>query len=446
MLALFALLGCAPPSAPGVDGDTSSEDGPEASTPDRVWTSTRLGQASFGLQARMARSAEGTLAVAAYANNAEADGTCDDEDGTTLQRQTIHVALRAPGGSWEVEQAAAPAVPLSPYGLDLSFDPAGRPAIAYAGGEPEDNWCGGHDAVLAVRDDATWTEQTAAMESDDAWSGDEASDAGFVVGLWPALAFDTQGHAALLYRDAHYGSIQHDDRIRSDAELAWSDGSAWSHQVVDLGDGAQDYGDLAFDDDGRPVAAYAITVEATQDSRYGVWAARLEDGDWSHVQLYAGGIHTEVALALSPATGLPSVAFYAQREEAAVVVTLADDGAFADPDAWTTERVATPGYDEGRNVALAFDETGEPALAYHRCRRATSAGTDCDLNDEAAVFASRHEGSWVYETVATGSLGSCGDQTALAFDTDGRPHVFYRCLVEQDGDYALWPFVATPEG
>ncbi|MEO0605677.1 MAG: hypothetical protein AAF211_29865, partial [Myxococcota bacterium] len=246
--------------ASGDDGGDSalvSETGTATMPPHASWSVAPLDDADGGLQLRLVADPSGGAWASWFANAPTADGICDEIDVAPPPRERfdLRVARIATDGSATVEDVASPVAAVQPTGLGLRVDAAGQPAIAYTGGEPEGQYCGAHDAVLARNDGTSWTHTTVASDSGQSASGEPASDAGFVVGQWPALAFDADGQPAVLHRDVHFGSLQRDDQFRADAELSRALPAGWSHDVVDLGQGAGTHGQLAFDPEGRPVAA-----------------------------------------------------------------------------------------------------------------------------------------------------------------------------------------------
>jgi hypothetical protein len=81
-------------------------------------------------------------------------------------------------------------------------------------------------------------------------------DFGDVVGLWPSLARDpVSGTIGAVYRDIHNGYTKEADDS-SDLEYAYSTGSGWGHEWVDLGWGSGDFNSLAFGPNGQPAVAY----------------------------------------------------------------------------------------------------------------------------------------------------------------------------------------------
>ena len=364
----------------GCSGGTPT-DNPETSTGDssdsgegseEAWSIEPLDEIDGGLQLRLVADPEGGAWAAWFANAPTLDGTCDEIDNAPPPRERFDLRLTrvTEMEAGPVQAVASPVAPVQPTGLDLALDASGHPAVAFAGGEPEGQYCGGHDAVVARTDGTEWTTTTAAADSDDAASGEPASDAGFVVGQWPALAFDADGEAAVLYRDVHFGSLQRDDQFRADAELAQQGSGGWNHRGVDQGDGAGLHGRLAFDAQGRPVVAYVIPVEQAQ-SRLGVWVARLDGETWERVRLFDGEVRDQISLVVADHV---AVAFTDVAASSARLRMLSPGAAWADPDAWTNERVGRGPYDEGRHVSVAFESIGKPRArlpclqAPDRCR------------------------------------------------------------------------------
>ncbi len=441
-------LGCPADDDDDVVADDDDDD--DDSGPDGSWNISMVEDLNAGYLTRTAFGSDGSVAVATFNNSPYDDGLCDEIeiDPPQRYRQPIYLVTRAAVGQpWDIDTVDEPIIGLTPTGLSLAFDPQGRPAVAYTGGEPELQYCGGNDAVLAVREGGEWSFDTAGAAGGESATGDPAADSGFTVGFWPALAYDGDGNPAMVYQDAHYYPLQHDDIYRADAEFAWSNGGgSWDHEAVDYGEGAGDYNSLAFDHEGRPVAVYAIAVEAQDETRHGVWAARRSvEGEWVVVKLHTGGIHNDTAVVVDPDSGELVVAFYSVTDRAVRVRRLGDAEQFDDAGAWSTELVARAQYDEGRYTAMAFMPSGELALAYHRCRLLTAPEGSCDSNDEAVIFATSDGGSWDYQVVVESEVGSCGEFISMDIAPTGTVAIAYRCTVQDGNDFLQRLFVATTE-
>lgn len=450
IVVLLSIFGLATGCSTDRDDDTADDDASDDDSEGLAeWSIELVEQGDVGLQARLAIGADDTVAVAYRANQPYEDGICTEVpvNPPPRLRQELFLAWRSPGDtSWTIELVDEPVVAFTPTGSSLAFDHQDQPAIAYQGGDPQGQFCGANDALLAVREVGGWAYYTASTISADHVTGQALSDTGFVVGNWPGLAFDPGGWPAILHRDTHFGSLQSEDLLAADAEFAWFDGAAWIYDTADVGDGGGKYGSLVFDPQGRPVAFHAITIEAQQDSRHGLWAARREAYEqWTPVRLHTGAIHQEISAAIDPVTGALVVAFYSAADKAVVVRRLTDHEQFENSGAWDQELVGTPQYDEGQHVSLAFTPTGQTALAYHRCRSLSAGSGGCDPNDEAVIFALRETDGWSIEVVREAEIGSCGEYTSLGIDSDGIARIAFRCTIEIDDGFEFRLYVASRE-
>lgn len=443
-----AILGCSGSESPA---DTSTSVGSDTAAPpdaDSPWQIAVLDGGDVGLQAELALAPGGDLVAAYWSNSAWEDGICEgaEAEQTPQLRHDLYLA-RSAGAAWSITRVDSPAVAFEPTGLDLDFSPDGAATIAYTGGTPEQGYCGGHDATLATEHADGWTFSTAASDSGQSATGSPASDAGFVVGLWPALAFDSAGLPAVLHKDAHFGAIQHDDAYRADAELAREVASGWEHVALDIGEGAGDDGALLFDLEDRPVAFFGVDIEAQELTRRGVWATRVEaDGSLSSVQLHSGPTGGRISALLDDSSGMLVAAFYDEDDRSVRIRRLSAGADFADPSSWADTRLASGTYDEGRDPSLALTANGNLALAYHRCARLSDTDSGCDINDEAAIFAVEVDGEWLTEVIQEGLGASCGSHTSLVIDHAGVPHVIYRCTEEDAGEFSTHLTISTREG
>ncbi len=433
---LTLLLGCSPD---GVDETFApvTDPGLDGEAPQAPWTLEQMSEAPGGLHTRLAIAADGTRWAAWWTGVNEVDGVCEEVQPAPppRMRQDLIVA-RDDGTGWQLESLDRPAIPLTPPGLGLALTAEGQPVVAWTGGEPEGTWCGGHDAMIATLDGG-WQVEVAAATSGEAAAGQPASDAGYVVGLWPTVAAGPDG-LAVAYRDIHFGALQRDDQHRADAELALRSESGWAHIPIDVGEGAGERGALIFDAAGRPVLFHAVPVAAQAGSRKGLWATR---GDaWERVQLHEGEVPNVVSAVAHPNGGL-SVAFYAPDDARAWWLHLEDPADFANPEAWQRTPVGDPAWDEGQYIAIAL--SGDTLVgAWRRCRLASRSGP-CDPNVEEVRFASWDGEAWQGERVAASQGGACGEHIALAIEPDGRPVVAWRCDVQDDSGWSQRPFVAT---
>ncbi len=125
-------------------GDTDTDTVPDE------WTIEQVEDLSVGLQARMAVGPQDELAIAYWANESYEDGLCDEVpvDPPVRLRQELRFAQKTSSSqAWSTELVIAPVVAFGPTGLSLAYDPDGRPAVAFTGGDPQDKLCGSNAAV-----------------------------------------------------------------------------------------------------------------------------------------------------------------------------------------------------------------------------------------------------------------------------------------------------------
>ncbi len=163
-LAVLGLIGCAgDPTAPGDrGGDDTGATADSTAPPAAEWTVWPLDEADGGLQLRLVADGGGAWA-AWFANTPTADGICDEIEVAPPPRERfpIRAARVDVDGVAPALEVASPVAAIQPTGLDLQLDADGQPAVAYTGGEPEGQYCGAHDAVLARFDGAAWAAETA---------------------------------------------------------------------------------------------------------------------------------------------------------------------------------------------------------------------------------------------------------------------------------------------
>ena len=423
--------------------DSGGDDSDSTPTPSGEWTITQISDEPIGLQNVIEVAPDGSLALLTWDNAGTTKGVCK-EGKTPQKRYTLHYGLES-GGSWAFEDVDDPAVAYDPTGAGLAWDASGNALVAYNGGEPTGILCGADDMILATRSGAGWTSTTISATGGESATGEPASDAGYVVGLYPAIAVDpASGTIATVFKDTHFGSLQHDDQYRADLEYAASTGGGgWSKEAADIGEGAGDRSQLVFDDQGREIAVYSIPVQEEKENRFGLWASRREkDGTWNPIRLHTGSVGSKISVAQAP-SGELVVAFYSASDQAVKIRTLTDPDNFTSSASWSTEHVASNRYDEGEYVSLAYTPEGHRALAYRRCKLLTDEGDGCNINDEAVVFALEGDDGFEMEIVKAGDEGACGEWTSMAIDASGKATILFRCTVEDAGSYALRLFTAT---
>ena len=452
LISMLLLFGCNTEEAGPKDTNVELPGSTDPDTePVIEWTVEPIEAKNAGDQADLAVGPDGTIAVAYFTHVPYYDGQCDELSVENLPlrvRHDLRFAEKSASGDWSIETLDSPLYPEmeGPSGLSLAFNGDGEPAVAYTGGPPEptSSYCSANDAMLAVRSGGAWTEETVSAESNDSFTDRPESQAGYAVGWWSALAYDTDGNPAVIHQDVHFLTLQGDDKRRADAEFAWRQGGAWTYEAVDPGEGAGDANDIIFDAKGRPIVFYAIPVENNETSRHGVWAARrAEDGTWETVQIHTGSTGYRISAAMDPAFNEPVAAFYSGPDYGIKIRRFIGDEDFTDTDMWTSEIVRDARYDEGQQVSLAFAPDGTPALAYFRCKRYDAVDDACIPNDEALVFALQKRGEWKMEVVEDGDILECGMYPSLAFDEAGDAHIAFQCVTKSFGVSSFGLFLAT---
>jgi len=403
---LVLLLACGDTTPETSDTVVSDSESMESEAELPSWQVRQLSERALGPGLRAVRSESSTF-VAAYDAVPTTNGTCDSVEIGNPPRLEQGLWLLDLAGS--ETQVSAPVVPGTATGAGLAVH-GGQAHLAWAGGEPEARYCGGHDLITASG--PGFSETAVVSESNEAFANLPASDAGFVVGWEPALGVNGAGERYIAYRDVHFGSLQTDDLFRADLEIAYESGG-WQVEPIDPGRGAGEHIELAFDGS-DPVVAYTIPVDTQSNSPRGVWLAQ-KDTTWSLEHVLAGPFD---GVALAVEDGRIAVASYdtLQRNLALRIW----DGS------WSEIAVGSALFDEGRDPSLHFED-GELIVAYHRCRRLAQDGA-CDPNEEGLVLA-RESSGYAPELVAQGEVGQCGLQPQLLSSEE----IVFRCDVLTDG-------------
>ena len=202
-------------------------------------------------------------------------------------------------------------------GIALAFDPvSGEPVMSYLGGDrsftpPASIFWFQSDAVINRRTGGTtWTETVIATEGGQVTCGNPVSDRGFLVGLWPAIAFDSTNKMYFAYRDAHDGQFGMQDWAGSDVEL-WEGGTPPTTGVcVAQGGNNKD----AYGGHNQMVIGAADQPAIIHDQMFGtadtnginvVFQKRNPNGTWTNAGalLTVSNTQTGAALAYNPTEG-----------------------------------------------------------------------------------------------------------------------------------------------
>lgn len=424
----------------------------------------------FGLHARLALSPGGALGVAYWSADGSEGEPCEGimvDDPPLEVRWQLNYAQWSEESGWETEEVARPLLLGNPPGLDLDFSRNGQPQISSIAGDaiPELRYCGGGNLSLFTPSDdpmaEEWDVEYVAEQSDQAMSGEAASDFGFVVGYWPSLARGDSGARMIVYQDVHGGSLQRDDLARADLEVAIQNtpGGGWSHEVIDLGEGAGIFNQALITPNGDQLALYYISFDAQQAERMrqGIWIARRTSaGEWDRGLVFGGPTRGQPSI-ISWGDGV-AVAYYDPSARRPVIATLKNLDNVNNPSAWSRVALGDLKYNEGHAPQLAQLNDGRLALAWYRCGPAEV--EECRPADDAVIFAyteqpvsaqpSSSDGeaddteeemsdegepesvqldqaTWKLEVVESGEEALCGMSPQLLVDKSRRAWVTWQC-------------------
>jgi hypothetical protein len=324
------------------------------------------------------------------------------------------------GGSFSAQTVAS-----QPYesttGVGLAFDSKGNPSIAFTGVgmPPASERCGSNDVFLTTASDGTFgtPSQKSQGSMSDGLVGGQAGQCiqnvcneGDVTGWWPALAFDSSDNAMLAYRDVHFG-FANDDFAKSDVEfLEGSNGD--QVLTIDVARGSGTYTRVALTPAGLPaVLSYNQTgmepgVYLDLDTVGGALSAQEADGGWTAARIAPAAVDGQLGFAISR-QGLFALAYHDATTSTLYYMTSMDGST------WSSPMTVDQNGNTGQYPSLAFDENGDPAIAYYRC--SPKVGTTCDPADDG-LYLARYDGtSWNVQEVHADPMTSDGLYPALAF-------------------------------
>lgn len=437
----LCLSGCSDdPDSPQADAQDDAGQKSDTSQPGPTWVDYSIGSGEVGILPRLALSGAGTVGVAYFASKPAEGALCasvGSGDPPVELFWTLYYSHAdtdaADASAWKREQVDDILSIAVPNGLAFAFGPDGTASISAMSGEALEmpSYCGANDVGLFRRNGADdWALETAVATSDEAATGDPASDYGEVVGYWPALAFDSTGSPFIAYKDVHAGGLQGDDRKRADLELAHKNGG-WSAQPVDIGQGAGDYNAIAIDSQDRPIIAYYNPVEAANsaESKLGIWVTRPNaDDEFEQVRLFNNATSRGPSVVVHPDDDLARVLIYNSTEGYPQLFAQRSEPDFGSlSNGWEKRDIGDARYDEGYGASLAVSPSGHLGAAYYRCAKVVSGLGSCSPQEDALIFAYEDAGEWTREVVDAGGDGFCGRNPSLAFDADGDAHIAYEC-------------------
>ncbi len=399
-------------SSAGPDAEAGKRDGPvagvDSATGPLVWQFFDVPECGLAAGYQTVAAASGTkVAFATLAQTSRQDTCTIENRAATAPVYDICVVLPSASGFAGTIATSQPYAAM--MGVGLAFDQAGEPWLAYTGGPSAAMRCGASDLLLAsVSGGTLGTPRTIAADS--ASSGmppDQAANCaaqnvcnvGDATGYWPAAALDpASGKLAIAFRDLH-GGFADVDFNSSDVEFARGD--AYSIFTADVARGGGSYIRLGFSPAGKAAIVHYNQHLPT------IWLDHETDLGWESKKLFVGTIYEQIGFAVS-SQGLHALAYFDGARQL-LAYSESSDGS-----TWTAaEEVDSDGV-TGYYPSLAFDDGGNPAIAYYRCND-YGVSTGCDMNKDGLYLARRSAGIWNIKKISGESGISDGQYTALAF-------------------------------
>lgn len=329
---------------------------------------------------------------------------------------------------WKNGQASAPEVVATVQrvsGVSVAYDSAGKAAVSYLGGGSDAStyWFQSDLAVAYRNGPGSWTQRIPATKSNNAATGNALADAGFLVGLNPAIVFNgTKAYVA--YRDGHNGQFGKQDWEGSDLELVEGGPTSWTPRMLAMSaDTKSGYGghiSMVLGEGGLPALVHDQVTDGADARGHNVlFQRRKADGTWTTPLQVQTVSDTQLGASLAWDSQVGYGVAVVDRTSNKLTYTFSKDGvSWSEPD---------PVFQSGAGgwyPSLAFDSTHhEPHIAYYICSNSASANEQsCDARvDELRVFA-LIEGNW--RDVLVDAAGGWGAK--LAFLSTGKRVVAYR--------------------
>jgi hypothetical protein len=382
---------------------------PDATPATSTFTDYVLSECGTAGYQTVAAGAGGKVAFASLATTGQtATCTLVDRTGSGAVYNICVVLPTATGFSGSIVTSQTYAAML---GVGLALDTSGEPVLAYTGGPSGDYRCGASDLLLAsVSGGKLGTPRTIAAGSQSTGlpadqavncAAQDVCNQGDATGYWPSVARDpAAGVLGVAFRDLHFGFAT-DDFASSDVEFAKGDG--YAVYTVDVARGGGTYNRLAFSPAGRAaVAHYSL------DRNPAVWLDLETAQGWTSQKLFTGKIRESIGFAIS-AQGLFALAYF---EDGLQQLSYRES---ADGVTWTIADLVDRNGVTGYFPSLAFDDQGNPAIAYYRC---ADAGDSCDASKDGLYLARRRQGVWQARKVLGDAGIVDGLYPALAFVGD----------------------------
>lgn len=314
-------------------------------------------------------------------------------------------------------------------GISVTFEPVtGDPIVAYLGGPPMPAisiFWHQSDAVINRRSGGTWTETIVATDGNQVTCGNAVSDRGFLVGLWPTVAFDSTGKFYFAYRDGHGGQFPQQDWAGSDVEL-WEGGvpPTTGTCLAQGGNNKDAYGghnQMIIGADDQPAIIYDQMFGTPDTNGINVVFQKRNRATnmWSSpgALLTVSNTQTGASLAYDATEGY-GIAFVDRSTNELSYLNSVNGTAWSAVD---------PVYGAGTGgwyPSLAMDPVNhEPAIAFYICSPRSSVNeTGCTTTEDKLVVTQRVVGTWRETVVDEGG----GYHPKIGFFASGKRVLVYR--------------------
>ncbi|MFT3841207.1 MAG: hypothetical protein QM723_29715 [Myxococcaceae bacterium] len=343
-----------------------------------------------------------------------------------------------------------------PVGISVAFQPNGEPVVAYLGGDGQDltgmsRYWFQSDPEISVRSGgSTWTQYVSnAKMSSDLQGGDTQSldqigmcasgpdGVGFVLGLWPAIAYDSTGKLYWAFRDVHSGQFPQQDWGASDLKVVSGTGLPPSSPEWCVKAGGDDKGSwggqnqMAIGAGDLPAIAFTTEPLGPDNDGNSIFFTRLQsNGNWTDIQQ----ITTSPDVQTGPGFAYDSTEGYgiAWVDHSAQSQLFYTHSATGDHNTWQTP---TPIFGSGTGgwfPSLAMDPMHhEPAVSFYICSDASGKSEGSCTQDDELDIIQRISGNWRQITVDTfGSVAALDNPnrviSKVGFFSTGKRFVVYR--------------------
>lgn len=321
-------------------------------------------------------------------------------------------------------------------GLGMGVSPDGIPAVSYLGGDDpttEQAFWWQNDAYLAHRTGGSWQTTVVAQESNEAFTGNNVSDLGFLVGLHSDVEF-TGGDVFVVWRDCHNAQFPQQDWAGSDLEVARGTLTSFPEKrPIQAGDG-DTVGKQGFSGHNRLVVGQGGRLAVIGDRILGgpdtigqnpFVSLRNADGSWTPpVDLFGPVANTMTGAVLAyDATQGYYAAAVTDGNSNLLRYTRSTNGT-----TWNTPEQVVQSGTSGWYPSLAISpDFHEPHIAYYHCDNRTNiAAHQCrESDDELRIEAKIGSGAAAnWQRTVVDRAG--GWSPKLLFLSNGKRVVVYR--------------------